>query len=476
MFQMFIRFIFTVALLVFFCLQTVATPLDDYIAAPDPNYSYSLANSISGPGYTAKVWEMTSQAWRSPSEVDRTLWKHWLKVVVPSILHHDKSLLFIGAGNNGGPAPSAVDSSLLSAALLTNSIVAEIRMIPNQPIKFSDESDPRYIASGRIEDQLIAFAWDKYKQSLDANQEDPLWLPRLPMTKAVVRAMDTIQSEYPSITGFMLAGASKRGWTTWTTAAVDSRVEAIAPMVIDVLNVEKSIQHHWEAYGYWADALNDYVDMGFMDWMGTAQSQAMFAIVDPYSYRNRYTMPKFIVNSAGDQFFLPDSSQFYFDDLVGEKHLRYVPNTDHGLNADAVQSLLACYHSFLNKTPRPQYSWTRQPDGSLHVQTVASPTAVRLWQATNPSARNFRLDSIGPAWTSTPLSNQGGGLYIGQVNPPAQGWSAFFVELEFPSGALYPFKFTTDVSVVPDVLPFAETPTPTPTQNPSSVGNWPFLR
>lgn len=284
---MFIRFIFTVAPLVFFCLQTAATPLDDYIAAPDPNYSYSLANSISGPGYTAKVWEMTSQAWRSPSEVDRTLWKHWLIVVVPSILHHDKSLLYISAGNNGGPAPSTVDSSLLSAAFLTNSVVAEIRMIPNQPIKFSDESDPRYIASGRIEDELIAFAWDKYKQSLDANQEDPLWLPRLPMTKAVVRAMDTIQSEYPSITGFMLAGASKRGWTTWTTAAVDSRVEAIAPMVIDVLNVEKSIQHHWEAYGYWADALNDYVDMGFMDWMGTAQSQAMFAIVDPYSYRNR---------------------------------------------------------------------------------------------------------------------------------------------------------------------------------------------
>ena len=42
-------------------------------------------------------------------------------------------------------------------------------------------------------------------------------------------------------------------------------------------------------------------------------------------------MPKFMVYAAGDQFFLPDSSRFYFDDLKGEKYLRYVPNTDHSL-------------------------------------------------------------------------------------------------------------------------------------------------
>jgi hypothetical protein len=30
----------------------------------------------------------------------------------------------------------------------------------------------------------------------------------------------------------------------------------------------------------------------------------------------------------------------------------------------------------------------------------------------------------------------------------------FFVELVYDSGGKYPFKFTTEVSVVPDVLPF----------------------
>ena len=35
---------------------------------------------------------------------------------------------------------------------------------------------------------------------------------------------------------FMVAGASKRGWTTWTTAAVDKRVFAAVPIVMVSLN------------------------------------------------------------------------------------------------------------------------------------------------------------------------------------------------------------------------------------------------
>ena len=43
-------------------------------------------------------------------------------------------------------------------------------------------------------------------------------------------------------------------------------------------------------------------------------------------------MPKLLVNAAGDQFFIPTSSQFYFDELPGEKYLRYVPNADHNVS------------------------------------------------------------------------------------------------------------------------------------------------
>ncbi len=446
----------TVALLAGAHGGAVATALDDYVAAADANYTYSLQSTFTDSGCTVKVYAMTSQSWRDPSEVDRTLWEHWLVVYVPPGVTETKSLMWIGGGSNGGAPPASTDPLLLQAALLTNSIVTEIWMIPNQRLKFADESDPQYTANGRTEDELIAYCWDKYKTTGDAH-----WLPRLPMTKAVVRAMDTIQAEDQSlagldVTGFMVAGGSKRGWTTWTTGVVDPRVEAISPIVIDCLNVEVSFRHHWDVYGYWADAVGDYVDMGIMDWMFSETFRDMMAVVDPYSYTDRLLMPKFIMSSTGDQFFLPDSSRFYFDALNGEKHLRYVPNTDHGLDNEAVENFIAYYHAYLNGTARPDFSWTQDADGTLRVQTVDAPTAVRLWQATNAAERNFRLDTIGAAWTSSALADQGGGLYVGSAPEPAAGWTAFFVELEFPSGGPFPFKFTTEVSVVPDTMPFRD--------------------
>jgi PhoPQ-activated pathogenicity-related protein len=80
---------------------------------------------------------------------------------------------------------------------------------------------------------------------------------------------------------------------------------------------------------------------------------------------------------------------------------------------------------------------------------------VTLWQATNPDARNFRLDAIGPAYQSTVLTPSGPNTWVGRVSAPAKGWTAFFVELTFASGGRYPLKFTTAVRVLPDTLPFA---------------------
>ena len=35
-----------------------------------------------------------------------------------------------------------------------------------------------------------------------------------------------------------------------------------------------------------------------------------------------------------------------------------------------------------------------------------------------------------------------------------QGWTGFFVELTYPGSGVPPLKFTTQVHVVPDVLPY----------------------
>ncbi len=426
------------------------TPLDEYVARPDSSYEYHLVKSIPGSGVTTHVLAMTSQTWLTTKEVDRPVWKHWLIVCKPDEVKASTGLLYISGGNNDSKPPEKPEAFMSQIAKATNSVVAELKMVPNEPLVFADETRKR------TEDELIAYTWDKFLRTGDSK-----WPARLPMTKAAVRAMDTITSFSASPDGggatvdkFLVCGGSKRGWTTWTTAAVDKRVVAIVPFVIDMLNVERSFVHHWEAYGFWAPAVGNYVEMKLMDWNGTPEYRKLLEIVEPFEYRSRLTMPKFIVNATGDQFFLPDSSQFYWSELIGPKFLRYVPNGDHSLkDTDAPFTLLAYYSAILNGTKLPQYNWTVDDD-SMTVTSDQKPKEVKLWQATNPESRDFRVERIGKVWKSTSLSPESDGSYIGRVAKPEKGYTAYLVELTYPNGSSPPLKFTTQVKVVPDVLPF----------------------
>lgn len=449
----------SIALWVFciFALQVYAqdTALDRYIAKPDSSYGWKLVNTVSGQGYKGYILDLSSQTWRSATEVNRPVWKHWLTIIKPDKTTSNKALLFIGGGSNKDSAPAAVSERTLSFAMETNTVVAELGMVPNQPLFFSDSKE-----KGRSEDDLIAYS--RIKQIETGDDE---WLVRLAMVKSGVRALDAVQEFLASEAGgrlkidqFVVSGGSKRGWTTWLVGAVDKRVIAIMPTVIDALNSEAITKHHFEAYGFFSPALQDYVNHKiFPDKIGTPEYKHILAIEDPYNYRNRERLkiPKYLVNASGDQFFLPDNSQFYFGELQGEKYLRYVPNAKHNLaGSDARESLQAFYEAVLAGRHRPEFSWKKQKDGSITVTVKDKPKEVKLWQATNPKARDFRVDTIGNAYTSAPLKEQKPGLYIGRVEKPAQGYTAFFVELTYDSGGKYPFKFTTEVSVIPDVLPF----------------------
>jgi PhoPQ-activated pathogenicity-related protein len=429
------------------------TALDRYVAAPDPAFAWTVAKTTRLEGAAVTLIDLTSQKWLTEQEVENPIWKHWLTVVTPASVTSDVALLYITGGRNDRPAPSAPSPWLVEAARDNGTVVAELRMVPNQPVVFKD--DPAH--KPRTEDDFIAYTWDHFLRT-----GDDRWPARLPMTKSAVRAMDAVTAFSASAGGgrhrvdrFVVSGASKRGWTTWAAAAVDTRVAAIVPAVIDLLNVEPSFAHHYRAYGAWSDAVKDYDEQGIMDWMGTPPFRALMKIEEPYEYRERLTMPKLLLNASGDQFFLPDSSQFYFDKLRGENHLRYVPNTNHGLEkSDAIETLEAFYSAFVNGTKRPEFSWTFDNDGAIKVVAKDLPQQVLLWRATNPDARNFRLDAIGPAYTSEVLTPSGPNTWVGRVAPPAKGWTAFFVELTYRSGGRYPLKLTTAVRVLPDTLPF----------------------
>lgn len=422
------------------------TALDRYVAAPDANYRFRVLTNTVTPLGTISLIEMTSQSWLTTNEVDRPIWQHWMNVVVPKGATGPTALLLIGGGNNKKGPPGGPDGNLTRIAMETKSVVAELRNVPNQPLVFHHDGKER------VEDDIIAYTWDQFLRTGDER-----WPARLPMTKAAVRAMDTVTAFCASKDGgelkiekFFVAGGSKRGWTTWTTAAVDKRVMGIAPIVIDVLNIEPSMRHHYAAYGFWAPAVGNYSEQGIMEWMGTPQFKALAKLVEPYSYRQRYTMPKLMLNACGDQFFLPDSSQYYFDDLPGVKYLRYVPNTDHSMKgSDAWETLQGFYQSLLTQRSLPRFSWTLEPDGAIKVKATDAPKVITLWQATNPAARDFRLETLGPKWTSSPLELSNGEC-VANVPTPAQGWTAFMVELTYDGPGGHVLKLTTQVRVVPD--------------------------
>ena len=159
----------------------------------------------------------------------------------------------------------------MKLAAASQSVVAELKMVPNQPLIFHGDGKQR------VEDDLVAYTWDQYLKTGDGT-----WPARNPMVKSAVRAMDTITALMQSDQGggvtvdkFVVAGGSKRGWTTWLTGAVDQRVVAIAPIVIDVLNVQKSMRHHYAAYGFWAPSVGDYVHHKIFRHLGSPEMKKL---------------------------------------------------------------------------------------------------------------------------------------------------------------------------------------------------------
>lgn len=445
------------------------TPLDDYVAAPDGAYGFTPAGTLlDGEGFTIHLVEMASQRWRTEAEAWRTdingertsLWRHWLSIIVPDKVATDTGLVVVSGGSNDGSPPSGDKDAIVfgaQLAVLSGSVVTVLEEVPNQPMFFEDEPFPHR------EDEIVAYSWDKAMTTGDYS-----WPVYLPMVKSVVRAMDTAQVFVPSVAPeaainyFVITGFSKRGAATWLTAAVDPRVKAIAPGVIDILNFAPQIEHHLAVYGEYSPAIHDYVDYDIVSRGRTAEGQALIQVVDPFSYRDRLVMPKFIINATGDQFFPPDSTRFYFSQIAGETLLRYVPNTDHSLNTSdhalvsAVNALFSWYLNVLYDIRRPLISWHNEAN-RLTVSTSESALTGLLWQATNPIARDFRGETIGEAWSATAIGGPGDSEYVAHVEVPPQGWRAYFVEVIYPPKEHgFCQSYSTQVYVTPDVRPFDE--------------------
>ncbi len=426
----------------------VSFELKDYVNRPDTTFEIISTTEIeTQPGVRQYEVKFNSLSWLAPDEVSRQVWTHTMVVAIPDDLQNMTALMIINGGRN--PTIHERTGNLFGnkglsddIAIMTKSIVAELQMIPNQPLVFHNDGEMRK------EDDLIAYSWARFLEN-----SNPEWVAQFPMTKASVRGMDVIAKVAQDLAGvsvekFAVTGASKRGWTTWLVGAVDERVVGIAPIVIDVVNIVPSMLWHFESLGLWSDAVQDYVNHGIMDKLRTPEVQRLAELVDPYYLRAHLSEPKFIINAANDEFFVPDSGQFYLKDLPGDTYVRYVPNSGHFVNNfDVINSLIIFYDSISTGKTMPTVVWDRPNDWHLDVQVTGHPVQVTLWEGESPDHRDYRFARDMPKYFGTDIPVSPTGEYSIEISKPARGYKAYFLEVRYADGPLGYLKLSTDIKV-----------------------------
>ena len=441
--------------------QPLEQVLPCYLLLPDNAYNYQLESTSKAPDkkLITYTFRLTSQHWEpgGAGSVKPGIWQHRVEVHVPETIKSATALLYINGGtlfpDPKPPEPNRAEIDFVRIASTTQSIVINLQDVPNQYLSFSDAP------ADLKEDDLIAFGWGKF---LEDPKHNRYWLPRLPMVKSVIRTMDMVQEFAKSkqeISGFVISGGSKRGWTAWLASEMDSRAKAVVPMVIDVLNVRPSMHHHYNAYNFWAPAIGSYKKL--MPLLDTKGMDDLLKIVDPYSYLKYLNIPKYIITASSDDFFLPDSSRFYFDKLPAQKWIRVLPNERHYIvrnNASLVtDTLLSFYGAYLQRQKIPELSWKIESN-ILTVIVDEKPDHIKLWHAHNPEARDFRMTKNSPKEAlfteeRATLSCKNECRFILEMPVPAFGWDAYFVQLNYASNEVADLVITTPVFVYPDVYP-----------------------
>ena len=378
---------------------------------------------------------LESQRWQGEP------WKHQLLLIRPRRVDDERRAVFvIGGGRwrdeyeattDEQPLPEDADLFVQIARLLRTPVVV-LGQVPYQPL------------FGMSEDRLIAHTFERYLAT-----GDPEWPLLLPMVKSVVRAFDASsafgQQEWGApLERFTVIGGSKRGWTTWLTAAVDKRVTAIAPIVIDALNMERHFPHQIEAWGAPSGEIEPYTALGLDRILSSAQGADLRQIVDPFSYRDKLTLPKLVIIATNDEYFPLDSANLYYGGLRGPKSLLYLPNEPHSVDGygPVLRGLRALHEATGGGKPMPQVEWEYESrdDGLRLCVRAANARGLRLWRAVSAD-RDFR----DAEWQGVADVKRAAESF--ELQRPAEGYVAVFGEARFGAG-LHAFALSTGLTVL----------------------------
>ena len=409
---------------------TPATALKAYINNGDKTFNWQLKESYAMGDVKAHDLLLTSQQWHE------YVWTHHVTVLVPPENKFDGALLFItgGSNNKGNPNLSKREDQFLQAlgevAKKNQGIVVLLRQTPNQPL-YKDLT----------EDALISYTLHKFKEDGDYS-----WPLLFPMVKSAVRAMDAVQEFSKQklqhdLSRFVVSGASKRGWTTWLTGAADSRVVAMAPMVIDILNMPVNLDYQVKMWNDYSVQIEDYVKLGIPQTTHSDQGKAITAMVDPYSYRKKLTMPKLLIMGTNDEYWTVDAIKHYIDSIPGQNFVHYVPNVGHDLGdkKQALAALSAFFGATIAKRPYtkcdPELTYGKK---GITLKVAATPDLLVdaiLW-STNSTDTDFRDEQ----WEGKSLGLKKKSPVITLSQPYASnGYRAFYLDLKYkdPNGGEY---------------------------------------
>ena len=407
-----------------------------YVAKPEAAYGWKLVEKAPGAGVTIYKLELTSQTWQGIE------WKHALYVYEPQdVKIQDHAILFVGGGSR--LSPPRMEEQLIAEGLanLSGGRVAMLKQVPNQPL-FDD----------RVEDDLITETWLRYLQSGDEN-----WPLLFPMVKSAVKAMDAVgelgkQEGWPQPIGkFVITGASKRGWTSWLTPVADPRVVATAPLVIDTLNFRAQMDYQIETWGAFSEQIEDYTRKGLVRAKmsdETPHEAALRTMMDPWTYREKLTIPKLMINGTNDRYWVVDAAKNYYGDLAAPKNVLSIPNAGHGLEGGhdkVVASVAALFRRAASGKTLPAVAWEWSDDRKLVVKTSEPAQSGRLWTATSET-KDFREAK----WSDTGMSGRRD-MFEGRLPMTAQGIAAF-AELRFVDRTIEPplqYSLTTTVTRFP---------------------------
>jgi len=408
---------------------TPETALNSYLNIEDSLFSWDVVKTEDLGEVTAYHLLLTSQKWHEH------IWTHQLTLLVPEQNLYDGALLFITGGSvtNGQPnwlnADNDLTKSFRNMAQKDNAIVAILHQVPNQPMY-----------DGLVEDELISLTLHNFKQDGDYT-----WPLLFPMVKSAVRAMDAIQAFSKEqlqheINRFVISGGSKRGWTTWLTGAMDSRVSAIAPMVIDVLNMPVNLDYQMKVWKDYSVQIEDYVKLGIPQDVHSEKGDAITKMVDPYSYRKNLTMPKMIIIGTNDEYWPVDAIKHYLSEIPGKNYIHYVPNAGHDLGdrVSAIKALSAFFSRTMLKAHYPECAWDISTDnGQINLTVKTTPDELiqaELWEA-NSTDRDFRDD----IWSVKTIETEPQKVIETEIAYPDTGYRAFYLDLEYvdPNGGSY---------------------------------------